>query len=109
MIKVSKLAKTKIKEMILNSHGKAALLYINGSGCNGFSFKFKILKEDKKPDKLDEIVKIDEHNLYLCRYSLLHIIGTSIEYKEDIMGSRFDFNNDNITSKCGCGSSVNFK
>jgi Fe-S cluster assembly iron-binding protein IscA len=37
------------------------------------------------------------------------MLGTHIDYKQDIMGSRFDFYNENITNKCGCGSSVNFK
>lgn len=109
MITISTLAKLKIKEMIANNLGKAALLYINGSGCNGFSYKFKVLKEDKKSSKLDEIIKIDDVNLYLGGESLLYIIGTSIDYKEDIMGSRFDFSSEQIDSKCGCGTSVNFK
>ena len=47
--------------------------------------------------------------MYLCGKSLLHIIGTNIDYKEDIMGSRFDFSSEQIDSKCGCGTSVNFK
>ena len=109
MITVSNLAKLKIKEMINNNVGKAALLYINGSGCNGFSFKFEVMNKDTKLSKLDEIVKIDDYNLYLCGSSLLHIIGTNVDYVEDIMGSSFDFSNKLITSKCGCGTSVNFK
>jgi Fe-S cluster assembly iron-binding protein IscA len=47
--------------------------------------------------------------LYLCNKSLMYIIGTKVDYIEDIMGSRFDFSNDQIYSKCGCGTSVNFK
>jgi len=109
MISVSKLAKFKIKEMIVNNCGKAALLYINGSGCNGFSFKFKVLKENKKPNKLDEIIEVDDYNMYLCGKSLMYIMGTNVDYKEDIMGSRFDFSSEQIDSKCGCGTSVNFK
>ena len=34
---------------------------------------------------------------------------TKIDYIEDIMGSRFDFQNPAIDSKCGCGTSFNFK
>ena len=109
MITITKLAKLKIIDMINNNVGKAALLYVNGSGCNGFSFKFKILNEDNKPHKLDEKIKIDDHNMYLCGKSLLYIMGTKIDYIEDIMGSRFDFSSDQIASKCGCGTSVNFK
>ena len=109
MITISNLAKFKIKEMITSNFGKAAFLYINGSGCNGFSFKFKILEEDKKPYKLDEIIKVDDYNMYLCGKSLMYIMGTNVDYKEDIMGSRFDFSSAQIDSKCGCGTSVNFK
>ena len=39
----------------------------------------------------------------------MYIIGTKIDYKDDIMGSRFDFKNDNMENKCGCGTSFNFK
>ena len=39
----------------------------------------------------------------------MFLLGTNIDFKEDIMGSRFDFQNNNIDSKCGCGTSFNFK
>lgn len=109
MITITQLAKSKITDMITGNLGKAVMLYVNGSGCNGFSFKFKILKEDLKPHKLDETVKIDDYNMYLCNRSLMYILGTKVDYVEDIMGSRFDFSSEQIDSKCGCGTSVNFK
>ena len=67
------------------------------------------MEHDEKPHKSDEIYNIDSYNLYLCRKSLLHLIGTKIDYVEDIMGSRFDFNNENIQTKCGCGTSFSMK
>ena len=39
----------------------------------------------------------------------MYLIGTYIDYKKDIMGKKFDFVNDSISSKCGCGTSFNFK
>ena len=39
---------------------------------------------------------------------MLYVLGTTVDYKEDMMGSRFDFINDKIMGKCGCGTSVNF-
>ena len=33
------------------------------------------------PSKLDEVVKVDDdYNLYLCGSSLLHLVGTEIDY-----------------------------
>ena len=48
-------------------------------------------------------------DLYLCNKSMMFLLGTEVDYIEDIMGSRFDFKNPSIDSKCGCGTSFNFK
>ena len=109
MINISNKAKNVLVNLIKEKNGSSAFLYLKGGGCNGFSYKFKILKEDKKPNKLDEIYKINNYNLYLCNNSLIWLLGTEINYIEDIMGSRFDFKNSNIESKCGCCTSFNFK
>ncbi len=108
MITISNTAKEKLINLI-NKKGTAAFLYLKGGGCNGFSYSFKILEEDIKPNKLDETIKLDNYNLYLCNKSFMFLLGTNIDYIEDIMGSRFDFKNENIESKCGCGTSFSFK
>lgn len=107
-IHISSSANKKIVEMI-DKGGKSALLYIKGGGCNGFSYKFKILESIEKPHKLDEEYKTDSFKLFLCNKSLMYLIGVKIDYVEDNEGSRFNFTNDNIQSKCGCGSSFSLK
>ena len=123
MITITEIAKKKLINLIKSSgnrNSNAALLYLKGGGCNGFSYKFKVLKDESKVSKLDvkfpleRQIDIDtsinsEINLYLCNKSLMFILGTKIDYIEDIMGSRFDFQNDNIDNKCGCGTSFNLK
>lgn len=37
--------------------------------------------------------------------SMLYLEGTTIDFKDEIMGRGFVFNNPNATSSCGCGSS----
>jgi iron-sulfur cluster assembly accessory protein len=108
MITMTNVARNKLIGLIEKS-GKSAYLYLRGGGCNGFSYNFKILKQDERPNKLDEHYQLDGYNLYLCNKSLMHLIGTKIDYVEDIMGSRFDFDNENIQSKCGCGTSFTMK
>tara|TARA_Y100000591_G_scaffold333264_1_gene375136 strand:- start:6603 stop:6962 length:360 start_codon:yes stop_codon:yes gene_type:complete len=119
MITITNIAKNKLINLI-NREGKAAFLYLKGGGCNGFSYKFKILKDESKVSKLDVKFPLETQididislnsniNLYLCNKSLMYIIGTKIDYKDDIMGSRFDFQNKNMDSKCGCGTSFNLK
>jgi len=118
MITISNIAKRKLLELIKKDN-QSLFLYLKGGGCNGFSYTFKLI-ENNKINKLDEKINLgtqidislninSDKNLYLCNKSLMFLIGTKIDYKEDIMGSRFDFTNDQISSKCGCGTSVNFK
>ena len=89
-----------------------ALVCLAGAASPGPSWILlinSVLKEDKNPEKIDEKYEINKkHNLYICGKSLMYVIGTTIDYKEDLMGSRFDFTNDKIMGKCGCGVSVNF-
>ena len=109
MIKISLSAMNVLVNMIRKNDGSSVLLYLKSCGCNGFSYKFKILKDCDKIQKLDEKIQLDNsYNLYLCNKSLMYILGTEVNYVEDIMGSRFDFKNTSIESKCGCGTSFNF-
>jgi iron-sulfur cluster assembly accessory protein len=110
MIKISNNAKNVLVNLIKKENAMSALLYLKGGGCNGFSYKFKMLKQKDKINKLDEKISLETPiDLYLCNKSLMYIIGTEVDYIEDIMGSRFDFKNPAIDSKCGCGTSFNFK
>ena len=111
MIIISNKARKTLCDLIIHKNSSSALLYLKGGGCNGFSYKFKILEksENYKNNEKINLCNSKNINLYLCNKSLMFLIGTNIDYIEDIMGSRFDFKNDNIESKCGCGTSFNFK
>ena len=110
MIKITQIAKHKLISLIKQNNSEAAYLYLKGGGCNGFSYKFKMLKTLKPENKLDQSQVIDEnYKLYLCNKSLMYLLGTQVDYIEDIMGSRFNFKNPLIESKCGCGTSISFK
>ena len=61
VVVISSIAKNKLVELIQKG-GKSAFLYIKGGGCNGFSYKFKILDTEVKPHKLDEEYKIGDYN-----------------------------------------------
>ena len=39
----------------------------------------------------------------------MHILGTEIDWKEDIMGQGFVFDNPMAQAKCGCGTSFSSK
>jgi iron-sulfur cluster insertion protein len=37
--------------------------------------------------------------------SLMYLVGTQIDYVEGLQGAGFKFQNPNVKSTCGCGSS----
>ena len=86
----------------------AALLYLHSSGCNGFSYQFDVV--DKQPDQTDKQIELiknsnKEISIYICKKSQMYLLGTHVDWKQDIMGYRFDFNNPLATSHCGCKTS----
>jgi len=86
---------------------KNILFSTTSGGCNGFNYKFVPFNEE--PTKIDEIVPYSDINIVVCGYSLLNILGTTIDWKKDIMGEAFHFENPNAASQCGCGTSFSVK
>jgi iron-sulfur cluster assembly accessory protein len=82
---------------------KSLLFYVKGGGCNGFNYKIKPLYQE--PEKNDEIVKYENINVVVCNKSLFHLLGTTVDWNDDIMGANFKFENPNASSNCGCGTS----
>ena len=85
---------------ILNGN-KYIFFGIKGGGCNGFKY---ILEPINEVNKNDIIINDNKLPLVICNKSILHIIGTEIDWVEDYMGSRFVFNNPVAKGTCGCGS-----
>jgi iron-sulfur cluster assembly accessory protein len=57
------------------------------------------------PGILDETYKFGDLQLFIDQASLLHLDGVQVDYVETLEGSGFKFNNPNVKSTCGCGSS----
>lgn len=82
---------------------KRLLFSVKGGGCNGF--KYDISPMRKQPNKLDEVINIHNNlNLIVDNKSIFYLIGTEIDWKNDIMGNCFEFNNPNANGTCGCGN-----
>jgi iron-sulfur cluster assembly protein len=75
---------------------------VKGGGCSGFEYTLD-LTENKSED--DEV--FEQHGIeVICDpKSYIYLAGTSIDFRDELMGRGFVFNNPNATSSCGCGSS----
>ena len=97
----------KIKMLLEIKNKESILFYVKGGGCNGFNYQLE--PTNNKPEKLDEVIKYKDFNIQVCNQSIMHILGTNIDWKEDVMGQSFHFDNPMAQSKCGCGTSFNSK
>jgi iron-sulfur cluster insertion protein len=77
-------------------------VYIVGGGCSGFSYGFTFDTEHKEGDS---IVFNGDTTLVVDPMSYQYLVGSTVDYLEDLQGSRFIISNPNAKTTCGCGSS----
>lgn len=75
---------------------------VKGGGCSGFSYVLDLTETQKDSDEIFE-----QHGVKMIvdPKSLLYLGGTTVDFKDEIMGRGFVFGNPNATTNCGCGSS----
>lgn len=94
-----------LNSIIKSYECNAVLFSVKGGGCNGFNYDLKPTFQDKHA--AEEFITLPQHGykLFVCNKSLMHVIGTEIDWKKTIMGEAFHFNNPMAASNCGCGTS----
>src|SRR3979409_1575105 len=79
----------------------ALRLRVVGGGCAGFSYDLYF----DEPTEVDRQIVIQDVKVVVDEMSLMYLVGTEIDYVEGLQGAGFKFNNPNVKSTCGCGSS----
>lgn len=97
-------ASAKAKELITEEENPDLKLraYVTGGGCSGFQYGFAFEEEQNEDDM---VIEKDGVRLLVDALSFQYLVGSKVDYKEDLDGSRFVVENPNATSTCGCGSS----
>jgi iron-sulfur cluster assembly accessory protein len=103
MVLITPTAATKITE--IRGEGieatMALRLRVVGGGCAGFSYDL-YFDEGTEVDRQLEIAGV---KVVVDEMSLMYLVGVEIDYVEGLQGAGFKFNNPNVKSTCGCGSS----
>ena len=76
---------------------------VKGGGCSGFQYLLDLVEDE--PGERDEVLESQGIRVLVDGRSMLYLGGVSIDFKDEVMGRGFVFNNPNATSTCGCGSS----
>jgi iron-sulfur cluster assembly protein len=75
---------------------------VRGGGCSGFGYVLDLTENKNDNDEQWNVHGID----VICDpKSHLYLDGTTIDFKDELMGRGFVFSNPNATTTCGCGSS----
>jgi iron-sulfur cluster insertion protein len=94
----------KIADLLAEENNPALKLrvFVQGGGCSGFQYGFTF-DEEQADD--DFVVEQGSVKVLVDSMSYQYLVGATVDYKDDIIGSQFVINNPGATSTCGCGSS----
>jgi iron-sulfur cluster insertion protein len=97
-------AVTKLRELMAEEGNPAIKLrvFVQGGGCSGFSYGFTF---DQEQNEDDFDFNYEEVHVIVDAMSMQYLQGSTIDFREDVMGSSFVINNPAAVSTCGCGSS----
>lgn len=104
MIQLTEKAVSKVKEILETQDPKPAGLRISvvGGGCSGFSYSMAF---ENSQQLLDKSYEFDGLKVFIDQASMLYLDGAEVDFVETLEGSGFKFNNPNVQTTCGCGSS----
>jgi len=77
-------------------------VYVTGGGCSGFQYGFKF---DSVTAFDDDVIDFDNFSVLLDSMSYPYLYGSTLDFIEDLSGSKFVIKNPNAKTTCGCGES----
>jgi len=83
---------------------------VKGGGCSGFQYSLDMIDEDgvtESDEKFEYTSDAGDVTVVVDSKSNLYMDGTIIDFKDEMIGRGFVFENPNASSCCGCGQSFN--
>ncbi len=101
---VSDQAVAKLKALIEDEGNDELKLrvFVTGGGCSGFQYGFTF---DEFAAEDDAVVEKDGVEVLVDSLSYSYLVGSRIDFVENLEGARFVVDNPNADTTCGCGSS----
>lgn len=94
----------KVKEIMATQDPLPAGLRIGvvGGGCSGFQYSMSF---ENQAGMMDKVVKFDDLKVFVDATSAMYLNGCTVDYVETLEAAGFKFENPQVKSTCGCGSS----
>ena len=94
----------KVKEIMAQQDPVPAGLRVGvvGGGCSGFSYNMTF---ENQAGMMDKVFNFDGLKVFVDATSAMYLNGCIVDYVETLEAAGFKFENPNVKSTCGCGSS----
>lgn len=104
MITVTQNAATHIAALMAKKEtAKGLKIGTKTAGCSGLMYDLEYV--DDVPDGADLIELENGVKLYVDQASVMYLLGTVMDWEEDVFTTGFTFKNPNEAGRCGCGES----
>ncbi len=97
-------AVAKVKEIMATQDPIPAGLRIGvqGGGCSGFQYSMSF---ENASGMMDKVITADDLKIFVDATSAMYLNGCTVDYVETLEAAGFKFDNPQVKSTCGCGSS----
>jgi iron-sulfur cluster assembly protein len=103
MIQVTEKALERVRQIVTKEGGAGALrLAVQGGGCSGLSYLFKLEKQERAGD---HVFGTGDAKVVIDPKSFVYLDGLTLDYKESLIQSGFTIDNPNAQKTCSCGTS----
>jgi iron-sulfur cluster assembly accessory protein len=94
----------KVREIMATQDPIPAGLRIGvvGGGCSGFQYSMAF---ENQSGMMDKVFSFDDLKVFIDATSLMYLNGCIVDYVETLEAAGFKFENPQVKSTCGCGSS----
>ena len=101
MITLSESAAKKLTALLENKDETGVRAAVKGGGCSGFTY---VLDFDNQNDS-DRVIEEKGIEIYVDSKSFLYLMGTHLDFVDELNQTGFKFVNPNAKRTCGCGES----
>ena len=91
-------ARNQIQKITKTDDKKYFRISVEGGGCSGFKYNFSFDNIINKDDILFDLTIIDKSSLDI-------ISGSTVDFREEMIGESGVINNPKASASCGCGLS----
>lgn len=96
-------AAARIKTVVASEPPGAGLrVAVEGGGCSGFQYEINVAPAANADDL---VIERDGARLFIDPVSLPFLLGSEVDWVDELIGASFKVKNPNAKTACGCGVS----